>query len=107
MRRGDIVTVALPGEYGKPGPAVIIQNDKVPSESTIVCLLSSDPLASAPYRQQVQPNDDNGLRQTSFVMAEKLQLVRKDKCGAVIGRLGPADVLTLNVNLTFVLGLGD
>lgn len=27
MKRGDIVTVAMQGDYGKPRPAVIIQSD--------------------------------------------------------------------------------
>ena len=27
MRRGDILTVAAPGDYGKPRPAVLIQSD--------------------------------------------------------------------------------
>lgn len=27
MRRGDIVTIALQGDYGKPRPALIIQSD--------------------------------------------------------------------------------
>jgi hypothetical protein len=29
MRRGDIVTVAAPGAYGKPRPAVVIQGDSL------------------------------------------------------------------------------
>ena len=27
MRRGDIVTVAAPGDFGKPRPGVVIQGD--------------------------------------------------------------------------------
>ena len=27
MKRGDVVTVALPGDYGKPRPAVVVQAD--------------------------------------------------------------------------------
>ena len=27
MRRGDIVVVAAPGDYGKPRPAVVVQAD--------------------------------------------------------------------------------
>jgi len=30
MRRGDVVTVAVPGDYGKPRPAVIVQTDAFP-----------------------------------------------------------------------------
>ncbi|MGA9549823.1 MAG: type II toxin-antitoxin system PemK/MazF family toxin, partial [Rhodomicrobium sp.] len=28
MKRGDIVIVSAPGDYGKPRPAVVIQSDK-------------------------------------------------------------------------------
>ena len=31
MKRGDVVLVALSGDYGKPRPAVIVQSDAVPS----------------------------------------------------------------------------
>jgi PemK-like, MazF-like toxin of type II toxin-antitoxin system len=27
MKRGDVVVVALPGDFGKPRPALIIQSD--------------------------------------------------------------------------------
>lgn len=33
MKRGDIITVALSGDYGKPRPAVVVQNDKVSLDS--------------------------------------------------------------------------
>jgi len=41
MQRGDIVTVAAPGAYGKPRPAVVIQGDilnQADPRSTIVRL---------------------------------------------------------------------
>jgi mRNA interferase MazF len=39
MRRGDVVTVAASGDYGKPRPAVIVQSDTFPS--VIVCQMPS------------------------------------------------------------------
>jgi mRNA interferase MazF len=50
MRRGDIVTVAAPGAYGKPRPAVVIQGDALNQHqpgSTIVALMISS-LLDAP-----------------------------------------------------------
>ena len=29
MRRGDVVLVVVPGDYGKPRPAVVVQTDLV------------------------------------------------------------------------------
>ena len=42
MRRGDVVVVAAPGDYGKPRPAVIVQTDAFPRAhaSVVVCQLT-------------------------------------------------------------------
>ena len=44
MRRGDVVTVAAAGDYGKPRPAVIVQTDALPAEhaSVVVCQMTSE-----------------------------------------------------------------
>jgi mRNA interferase MazF len=57
MRRGDVVTVAPAGDYGKPGPAVIVQTDAFPENhaSVVVCPLTSE-LADAPdFRVTIEP----------------------------------------------------
>lgn len=107
MKRGDIVTVASPGDYGKPRPAVIVQNDDITGASTLACLISSDPGAHAIYRLAIEPNEINGLRESSFVMTEKLQLVRYERCGGVIGRLSHDEMAELNAQLAYVLALGS
>jgi mRNA interferase MazF len=42
MRRGDVVTVAVAGDYGKPRPAVIVQSDAFPETHASVGGLSDD-----------------------------------------------------------------
>src|SRR5436305_823443 len=44
MRRGDVVTVAATGDYGKPRPAVIVQTDALPAghASVVVCQMTSE-----------------------------------------------------------------
>ncbi len=64
MRRGDLVTVAAAGDYGKPRPAVIVQTDAFPEShaSVVVCQLTSE-LADAPdFRVTIDPSPENGLR---------------------------------------------
>ena len=39
MTRGDVVTVALSGEFGKPRPAVVIQSDLFAGHTTVTILL--------------------------------------------------------------------
>ena len=64
MRRGDVVTVAATGDYGKPRPAVIVQTDALPAEhaSVVVCQMTSE-LSEAPeFRVTIEPTKRNGLR---------------------------------------------
>jgi mRNA interferase MazF len=109
MRRGDLVTVAAAGDYGKPRPAVIVQTDAFPEAhaSVVVCQLTSE-LADAPdFRVTVDPNSENGLRVTSQVMADKPVTIRRERIGRKIGRLGDRDMARLGAALAFVLGLAD
>lgn len=109
MRRGDVVTVAAAGDYGKPRPAVIVQTDAFPEThaSVIVCQMTSD-LADAPlFRITVDPNPETGLRARSQVMADKPVTIGRARIGPQIGRLAAADMARLNVALAFVMGLAD
>jgi mRNA interferase MazF len=109
MRRGDVVTVAAAGDYGKPRPAVIVQSDAFPENhaSVVVCQLTSD-LADAPdFRITIEPTRENGLRLKSQVMADKPVTVRRERIGKKIGRLHNQDLARLGIALVFVLGLAD
>lgn len=109
MRRGDVVTVAAAGDYGKPRPAVIVQSDAFPENhaSVVVCQLTSD-LADAPdFRVTIEPTAENGLRLKSQVMADKPVTVRRERIGRSVGRLGSQEMARLGIALAFVLGLAD
>jgi mRNA interferase MazF len=109
MQRGDVVTVAAAGDYGKPRPAVIVQTDAFPKNhaSVVVCQLTSE-LADAPdFRVTVEPKPENGLRLRSQVMADKPVTVRRERIGKKIGRIGNPDMARLGIALAFVFGLAD
>ena len=109
MHRGDVVTVAATGDYGRPRPAVVVQTDALPEghASVVVCQLTSD-LADAPdFRITIEPSSENGLRLRSQVMADKPVTVRRERLGQTIGRLGSQDMARLGAALAFVLGLAD
>ena len=109
MKRGDVVTVAASGDYGKPRPAVIVQTDALPAEhaSVIVCQMTSD-IAEAPdFRVTIEPTEKNGLRTRSQIMADKPVTIRRERVGRKIGSLDDKDVARLNVALAFVVGLAD
>src|SRR5436190_8301562 len=109
MRRGDVVAVAVPGDYGKPRPAVIVQTDAFPDShpSIVACQMTSKLVDVADFRVTIDPTAENGLRATSQVMADKPVTVRRERIGQQIGRLGAEDLARLNVALAFVMGLAD
>lgn len=108
MKRGDVVTVATGGDSGKPRPAVIVQSDDLPpTETVLVCLVTSTLTGHSIYRLLLEPTKQNGLRRPSEVMVDKVQLTRRHKVGATIGALSDTDMLTLSRMLAVVMGLAD
>jgi mRNA interferase MazF len=109
MRRGDVVTVAATGDYGKPRPAVIVQTDALPAAhaSVVVCQMTSRCSDAPDFRVTIDPSRGNGLRVKSQVMADKPVTIRRERIGRQIGHLDDKDVARLNIALAFVMGLAD
>jgi mRNA interferase MazF len=109
MRRGDIVTVAASGDYGKPRPAVVVQTDAFPEThaSVVICQITSELVDAPDFRVTIDPTEANGLRLRSQIMADKPVTIRRERVGRTIGRLERDAVRRLNVALAFVLGLAD
>lgn len=106
MRRGDLVTVALQGDYGKPRPALVIQSDQFPGTASVVVLPVTSTLVEAPLlRLTVEPDARNGLRATSQVMLDKPMTVKADKIGPAFGTLDDAAIVSVNRSLALFLGL--
>ncbi|WP_395712122.1 type II toxin-antitoxin system PemK/MazF family toxin [Reyranella sp.] len=89
LNRGDVVTVALQGDFGKPRPAVIVQSDTFnDTHATISVLPITSTIMSAPvFRITVEPSAANGLRSISQIMTDKIVSVRRERLGARIGAL--------------------
>ena len=109
MTRGDIVTVALPGEFGKPRPAVVIQSDLFAGHTTVTVLpVTSTVTQGSPlFRLRLVPSDENGLRTPSDVMVDRTMSVRPNRVGGTIGRLDDADMLRINRALALFLGIAS
>lgn len=107
MKRGDLITVAVSGDYGKPRPALVIQSDFLPeTDSVLVCLLTTT-LRAAPLYRLALPGEGTGLREPSQVMVDKIMAVRRDRCGAPVGRADEATLLALSRLLAFIVGVAD
>jgi mRNA interferase MazF len=109
MKRGDIVTVAMQGDYGKPRPALVIESDQLPAtESVLVCLLTSTVHEDTPFRRHpVNASPSTELRVPSHVMVDKIFAVRRKKCGPRIGGLDAAAMLAVSRKLALVTGIAD
>lgn len=109
MRRGDVVVVALPGDLGKPRPAVVVQVDVLNENLRTVLLCPITSFSSDPsfFRVAVEPTIENGLRLPSEIMVEKLQAANKSKLGNVIGRMDNRTMQKLGRSLLITLGLAD
>jgi mRNA interferase MazF len=105
VRRGDLVTVAVAGDFGKPRPALIIQADQFGGTATVTVLLVSGTPVDAPLlRISVPPTSENGLRKGSQIMLDKAMTVRRDKVGKPFGRLDDETMLSVNRSLALFLG---
>lgn len=105
MRRGDLVTVAMPGDFGKPRPALVIQSDQFSETATITVLLLSGTLVDAPLiRLDVEPSPENGLRKRSQVMIDKTMSVRRDRIGEPFGRLDDGTMIAVTRLTALFLG---
>jgi mRNA interferase MazF len=108
VRRGDLITVAVSGDCGKPRPALVIQSDFSPeTDSVLVCLLTTTLRAAPLYRLPLPPDSDTGLRDSSQVMVDKIMAVHRGRCGPPIGRIDAATMIALGRLLAFVIGIAD
>ena len=106
MRRGDIVTVAAPGDYGKPRPALVIQSDLLETLSSVtLCLVTSTLLDAPVLRITVDPSPENGLQRISQIEIDKILTVKRERVGRVVGRLDDATMVKVNRSLAAFIGI--
>lgn len=96
----------MPGDFGKPRPALVVQADQFSETGTITVLLMSGTLIDAPLiRPTVTPTPGNGLHRPSQVMVDKAMSVKRDRLGAVFGSLDAEIMVTVSRALAVFLGI--
>jgi mRNA interferase MazF len=107
MKRGDLVVVAMPGEYGKPLPAVVVQADRYVNEfdSIIVCPLTTTLTDEPTVRVIVAANAHTGLKERSSIMIEKIIGVPRNKVASIIGHVDEMTQSRVDFALSIILGL--
>jgi len=104
--RGDLVTVAMQGDFGKPRPALVIQADLFSEHTSVTLLPITSTLVEAPLlRITLQPNSENGLKKPSQVMMDKIMTVRRDKVGPAFGHIDADALVQIERCLALFLGI--
>ncbi len=106
MKRGDIVTVSLSGDYGKPRPALVIQSNNFMEHTSITVLPITSTIVNAPLlRITFEPDDKNNLQKISQVMIDKIMTVKNDKVGKTFGFITEKQLHEIERSLLLFLGI--
>jgi mRNA interferase MazF len=106
MMRGDLVTVAMQGDFGKPRPALVIQANHFSEHPTITVLPITSELVAAPLlRITLEPNDENGLHKVSQIMVDKAMTVKRERVGPPFGRIDAETLVEVERCLAVFLGI--
>jgi mRNA interferase MazF len=106
MMRGDFVTIAVQGDFGKPRPALVIQADQFSEHASVTILPVTSALVPAPLlRVTIEPSAENGLHKPSQVMVDKAMTVKRDKVGSAFGRIDTDALVEVERCLAVFLGI--
>jgi mRNA interferase MazF len=106
MMRGDLVPIAMQGDFGKPRPALAIQANPYSQHSSVTVLLITSTLVAAPLlRVTLQPSPENGLQKPSQVMIDKAMTVQRNKVGKAFGRIDANAMVEVERCLAVFLGI--
>ncbi|HEV7832326.1 MAG TPA: type II toxin-antitoxin system PemK/MazF family toxin [Caballeronia sp.] len=106
MRRGDLITVSVQGNYGKPHPALIVQSDLFSEHGSVTVLLLASELRDTPlFRVTIEPDEINQLARPSQVMVDKAVTMPREKLGEVFGRLEGELMISVTRAMAVFLGI--
>lgn len=107
LKRGDVVVAVAAGDYGKPRPAIVVQDTSTLGliESVVVVPLTSTLVADIPFRPEFEPQPETGLAHRSQAVNDKIAAIRIDRKRQRIGHLPPSHMRQLDAALLLILGL--
>jgi mRNA interferase MazF len=107
-KRGDLVLVAVPGDYGKPRPALVVQSDlfNETHASVSVAPITSTVIDAPIFRITVEPSLKNGLKVISQIMIDKIAAVRRERLGSAIGHIEDESLIRATRALAIWFGIG-
>jgi mRNA interferase MazF len=107
VKRGDLVVLAVPGDYGKPRPALVVQSDLFNDAHESVTLAPvTSTLVNAPlFRLTLEPSALTGLKAVSQIMIDKMTTVRRNRIRRTIGRVDDEALIKVNRAIALWFGL--
>ena len=107
LPRGTVVIVSVPGEFGKPRPAVVVQDTRLTRlmESVGIALITTSERGGRHLRIKVEPTRENALRATSRIMADKLFSLHKHRVHQIVGRMDDFTMRRVDEALKTILSL--
>ncbi len=106
VKRGDLATIAVSGDYGKPRPALILQSDAFDSLGSVTVAPLTSEIYQAPlFRVTIHPGKETGLQRISQVMVDKITTIPRTKIGQRIGSVEPSTLRAVNQALKGFLDL--
>lgn len=106
MMRGDLVTITMQGDFGKPRPALVIQASQFSEHTSVTVLPITSTMVAAPLlRVTVQPGAENGLEVPSQIMVDKAMTVKRNKVGAAFGHVDADTLVQVERCLAVFLGI--
>lgn len=104
--RGDLVSIAMQGDFGKPRPALVIQANLFAEHTSLTVLPITSTLVHAPLlRVTIQASAENGLQKNSQIMVDKAMTVMREKIGVVFGRIDANTLIEVERCLAVFLGI--
>jgi mRNA interferase MazF len=105
--RGDLVTIAPAGDYGKPRPALVVQSDLFSEHPSVVLLpLTSDVRENVSnFRINVEPSEGNQLTKVSQIMVDKPYTAPSEKIGKTFGCIDERTLREVDRTLAVFFGI--
>lgn len=106
--RGDVAVCAVPGDYGKPRPVMVVQSPAVGAlglSSVVTCPFTTRLTGLGLCRVLVQPTAANGLRLPSEIAVERATAIEAHKLKQTIGRIHDATMAAVEHAVLFVFGM--
>jgi mRNA interferase MazF len=106
VRRGEIWTAAGGVYATKPRPVVIVQDDRFDAtDSVTVCPMTTTFVDAPLTRIQVEPKAENGLKEPSHIMVDKITTTRRSLVQSRLGALAHEEMVRVERSLLVFLGI--